>query len=576
METQVKPFRFGAVIVLSWVFLAAVFLLPLGYAQDAPSGNPEEAAQLRLRKTPMKTRQYQGKSLEGEEKVVGRGDSLWRYVVQERGLSEKRFGRYLVLIGSLNPHIKDLNILRVGDTIFIPVKPDEILGIEVPSAKGGPGQPKVYRVKKGDYLFKILREQFGLREKKGLLGAVEQVKGLNPRKKDWNILFVGEVVLFPGDFEASKVAQVDPTKPMDVIGLDYGHKLPAQENLHLLEQVVGALGHETQRRGEEVMALREGQVRLDRDAYPVIHNPKSAEKVILDLGEKIPPALRSKLESQRPATPIVSVKKGASLHDAVSSLLSRLGFQSLPANRPVAIQDRGVGLQVKGEWMVTGSEQLSGAPEVFIISLTDDPGRTPEYLRAYLSLKGMNLKEILLPSSPLAPVSLPLGGGRKGGEIERWPADKKAMVEAFLKTYQVAFTADHPITVSVQEGIRLDTKADRYFEVAGGKVAVFFYAVGDAVKKALQEKEGIRVVEMDLQALSSREVIARLLDVFGERAAYRENRFPATGGGAKDKVVLTVPGFLLAGRPLLITDREIPRELEPFFADKGLKVVYFH
>lgn len=226
--------------------------------------------------------------------------------------------------------------------------------------------------------------------------------------------------------------------------------------------------------------------------------------------------------------------------------------------------------------MVTAPEQLTGPPEVFIISLTDVPGRTPEYLRSYLSLKGMNLKEVLLPSAPLTPASLPAGGDRKSAEIERWPADKRLMVDALLKSYQVAFSADHPISVSVQEGIRLDTRADRYFEVAVGKVAVFFYPVGDAVKKALQEKEGVRVVEMDLPSVSSREIIRRLLVAFGERSAYRDNRFPASAGAAQEKVVLTVPGFYLAGRSLLITDRDIPKQIEPFFAEKGLKIVYFH
>lgn len=573
MEGQVKCFRCATVIALSSIFLAAVFLIAFGYAQDAPSGKPEEAAQLRLRKTPVQIRQYRGKTVEGEEKVAERGDSVWRYVIQEKGLPERRFGRYLVLIGSLNPHIKDLNIIRVGDAIFIPLKPDEILGIRVASAKG---QSKVYRVKKGEHLFKILREHFGLQENRELVNAFSQVRGLNPRKKDWDALFVGEVVLFPGGLGASKAATVDPTKPMDVIGLDYGRKLSARENLHLLEQVMGAVGHETQRLGEEVMTLREGKVHLDRDVYPVIQHPKSAQKVILDLGQKMPPALRSKLESQSPATPVVSVKKGANLHDTVSSLLSRLGFQFLPSDRPVAIQDRGVGLQVRGEWIVTASEQLSGTPEMFIISLSDVPGRTPEYLRSYLSLKGMNLKEILLPSSPLTPASLSLGDGERSGEVERWPAEKKAMVDALLRNYEVAFSTDHPMTVSVQEGIRLDTKADRYFEAAGRKVAVFFYSVGDAVRKALQEKEGITAVEIDLPSLSSREVIARLLQAFGQPTAYRENRFPATGGGSNDKVVLTVPGFLVADRSLFITDREIPKELEGFFAEKGLQVVYFH
>jgi hypothetical protein len=575
MEGEVRSIRRGGVIAVATAFLINAFLLP-GAAQEKPTASPEESAQLRLRKTPVKTRQHQGRAIEGDERVVTPGDTVWRYLVQEKGLSDKRFGRYLVLIGSLNPNIKDLNILRVGDTIFIPVKPDEILGIDVSSARGRPGQTTIYRVKKGDYLFKVLREEFGLRGKKEMTAAFDQVKDLNPRKKDWNILFVGEAILFPGDFEPKSLPQVDPTKPMDVVGLDYGRKVPAQENLHVLEQVLGALGNETQRQGQEVVALREGEVYLERDSYPVVHNSNSARRVILDLGDKIPPALRSKIESESPAAPIVSVKKGASLHDAVSSLLSRLGFQSLPSDRPVVVQDRGVGLQVQGEWMVTAPEQLSGTPEVFIVSLTDVPGRTPEYLRSYLSVKGMNLKEILLPSAPLSPASLPAGSDGKSAEVERWPADKRLMVDALLKSYQVAFSADHPISVSVQEGIRLDTRADRYFEASGGKVAVFFYPVGDAVKTALLEKEGVRVVEMDLPSLSSREIIRRLLVVFGERSVYRDNRFPASGGASQEKVVLTVAGFYLAERSLLITDRDIPKQIEPFFAEKGLKIVYFH
>lgn len=576
MEGQVKSARIGRVILSGLIFSAIVLPLPLSYAQQEPSGQAEGAAHLQLRKTPLKTGQYQGKAVEGEERVVSPGDSLWRFLVQEKGLPERRFGRYLVLIGSLNPHIKDLNIIRVGDTIFIPVRPDEFLGIQVASGKG---QAKVYRVRRDDYLFRILRDQFGLKEKKEVASAFEQVKDLNPRKKDWNLLFVGEAILFPGALEAPKVAAGSPekpvAKPVEVVGLDYARKLPAQEHLPLLEQVMGAVGNETQRRGEEVVPLREGTVRLDRDSFPIIQDPRSAQKVILDLGEKIPPALRAKLEAQSPKTPVVSVKKGASLHEAVSSLLSRFGFQSLPSNRPVVIQDRGVGLQVKGEWMVTAPEQLSGTPEMLIISLTDPPGRTPEYLRTYLSLKGMNLKEILLPSSPATPVSLSLGGGGKGGQIERWPVDKRAMVDAFLKNFQTSFSTDYPITVSVQEGIRLDTKVDRFFEIGGRKVALFFESVGDAVKKALQEKEGIRAIEMELQSASSREIIARLLEAFGERATYRENRFPAIEGGARDKLVLAVAGFFLADRAVLLTDREIPKELELFFEEKGLKVVYF-
>jgi len=323
------------------------------------------------------------------------------------------------------------------------------------------------------------------------------------------------------------------------------------------------------------LPFQEGSIRIERDFYPVIHNPKTARKVMLDLEDKLPSSLRAKLEAQSTTVPVVSMQKGASLHEAVNSLLSRLGFQSLTPDRPVVIQDRGIGIQAKGEWMVTTPEESGGKQEVFVISLTNPLGRTPDYLRDYLSSRGMNLKEILLPSPFLSPVSLaPLrSGGRGGGEIERWPRDKALLVDAFLKSYQITFSTGQQISVPLREGIRLDTKVDRFFEFGGKKVALLFRS--DDAKRGLLDGEGIAAFDLDLESLSSRDVIARLLQTVGERTAYREHRFAATEGGAKDRLLLTVSGFFLPDRSTLLTDREIPKDLLQFFAEKGIRVVYF-
>jgi len=546
-----------------------------GFAQEPPARPPEEAAQLRLRKTPSKTRDYRGKAVEGEERVVKQGDSLWRILIEEKGLSEKRFNRYLVIVGGLNPNLKKPDILQVGQTIFIPIRPDEILGIEVPST--AKGEAKIYRVRQGDYLFKILRDEFGVRGKNEIRGAFDEVKQLNPGKKNWNVLFVGEGILFPGAGRTMAMPKPEAVKPPEGVGLDHGRKLAAQENLPLLEQVMAALGNETQRGGEEVVAIQEGTVRIDRDSYPVIRNPKADQKVILDASDKIPASLKSKLESPGSAAPVVSVKKGDTLHDTVSSLLARLGYQSLPASRPVEVRDGGVGVQVKGEWMVAGPEESGGKQDVIIINLTDAAGRTPDYLRDYLSLKGMSLKEIMLPGLPL-PMAPPSPAGRPeagANPIETWPREKGAMTDALLKSYGIDFTSAHQISVALREGIRLETKVDRLFEFGGGKIALVFRAVGDEARKALQEREKIRVVELDFASLSSRDLLSRLLNLLGEKTSYREHRFSAVEGAAKDKMVVSVAGFLLSGRSLLLTDREVPKGVQGLFVEKGLRVVRF-
>jgi hypothetical protein len=574
MESAMKSLRRQAKAILAAAVCAVTPLLSL-YAQDqAPAGRQEGPAQLRLERT-VRSREYQGKTVEGEERVIRPRDTLWGILVRERGLSEKRFNRYVVLIGALNPDLKRPDVLRVGDTLFIPLQPDEVLEVKVAGEKDG---TRLYRVKRGDQLFKVLRQQLGIQGKAELKTAAEQVKGLNPGKKNWDNLLAGETIRLPSAVgSAPQMTAKQGEVATAVVGLDYGQKISAQENLNLLALVMGALGQETSREGEEVVPLREETIHIDRNSYPVIRSPKKGQRVILDMQSKITPSLRSKLEADTTPMPVVSLKKGASLHEAVSGLLSRLGFQSLPPNRPVVVQDGGVAVQVRGEWMVVNPEEKGGGQELLIITLTDSSGQTPDYLKDYLALKGTSLREILLPSSSLIPVSTPSlsGGAGEVRQIESWPADKAALVDALLREYNIAFQTGQQLSAQLREGIRAEAKVDRSFEYKGKKLALSFRALGADVKKSLQEQEGIRALELDLPTVSPRDLIARLLALLGEEAGFRGHRFLADEKGARDKLVVIVAGFFLPQRSLLLTDQEIPKEFQRFFAEKGIRIVRF-
>jgi len=573
MEGEVRSVCLEKCSIFFLCLLLGIGFPAVSYNQEGPiSGQSGEKAEIRLRKT-IKTRQYRGKAVEGEERAIASGDTLWRILIQERGLSEKKFGRYVILLGSLNPKLKNPDILRIGDVIFIPIRPDEILGIEIPSGRGG---GNVYRVKRGDFLFKILREQRGLQKIDETQSAFNQVKILNPRKEDWNLLFVGEAILLPPLIEGgSPEVIIKPAK--DFIGLDYGLKLPVEENLNLLKEVVGVVGNEMTREGEEELALKEGTIHLDRSIFPVIRNSQSGMKVVLNLEDMIAPSILTQIQSQNHGISIVTGKKGSSLHEAANSLFSQLGFQALPTDRPVVLHDKGVGLQVKGEWMIANPDEGGRKQEMWIISLTNGLGTTPDYLKEYLAFKGMNLKEILLPSSPFSPAPPLLRRERRetGSQIPTWPSDKKSLVDALLTTYQIPFSSQHQISLSLREGIRLVTVMDRYFERGGRKFGIFFRPVGDEIKKALKKGGDITPIALDLASLSSREILSLILTGLGERAPYKEHRFPIVEEGPKDKLVLTVSGFFLPDRSLLLTDRTIPRDFQRFFFEKGLRVVYF-
>jgi len=349
------------------------------------------------------------------------------------------------------------------------------------------------------------------------------------------------------------------------------------KNLDLLLEVAGVVGNEMNREGEETLAVKEGTVYIDRSLFPVIQNSKLGKRVVLNLEERISPSLQAELQSENPQVSVVPVKKGSSLHEAAVTLFSHLGFQSLPNNRPVVVQDQGVAVQVKGEWMITDQSEGSGGQEMWIISLADGSNTTPDYLKEYLSMKGLRLKEIVVPGSPLAKksLSLPNEDFDDLGPIEVWPSDKEVLVDAILGTYEIGFSTAHEMSVSLGKGMRLNTTLDRWFVLEGKKFGIFFGKVNPDVKQALSEQEEMKVVELDLESLSARQILSTLLVAMRKGTTYQKHRFPSAEGGPKDRLVLTVPGFFLPTRSMLLTDQTIPRDLHRFFREKGIRVVYF-
>ena len=592
-------------LALLWTFTTVMKT----YAQDTSRERGQyETSELTLRKA-AQSRQYQGREVEGEEKQVGPGDTLWRMLVKEKGLPEKRFSQYLVIIRGLNPQIKKIDMLRVGDNIFIPLRPDDLLGAPPVLAKADeqrsittPGGIKDYRVKQGEHLYQILREQLGVSNDREVASYYALVKDLNPERKNWDALLGGDVIRLPFPGKSADFTSVQPKGPVAMaakqkaevaketdspsnlgeykqdkpsarasLTLDYARNLPAKENVGLLGRVMESLGNEFRRDGQETLTVKEGTVRIDRGSYPVVYNPKLQQTIILDPEEKIPGSLRSKLTEPGIYRAVVPIARTSSLQESVNQLLSRLGYQFLPTDRPVVIQEAGISVEARGNWMALAPQESDKAQDIVIIALTDNPQDIPDYLRKELSNRGLQFKDILLASSNPSPSA---DGFREFAPAVRyWPKEKAEFVDALLLSFNVPFGVSDTLSIEVGQGLRVDVRCDRIFERNGKRTGLFFHRLEPETKKALQEKAKMKVIEVELPALEHKEIMARLLSELGEQVAYREHRFSASA--TKDKLTITAWGFLLANRGMFVTDREIPEPLQRFFFEKGLEIVYF-
>lgn len=609
MEGKMKILRFVRMVSILLLFLSLAMVIKIPAQESSRDRGQNETGELTLQKT-AQSREYQGRDVEGEEKRVGPGDTLWRMLVKEKGLPEKRFSQYLVIIRGLNPQIKKIDVLRIGDSVFIPLRPDDLLEAPPVLAKADAqrspvtrGAIKEYRVKQGEHLYQILREQLGISTDREVALYYALAKDLNPERKNWDALVGGDVIRLPfagistefaiterkgpaaieSKQETGPIKEINPPssvgqtkqdnspKPI-ILSLDYAKQLPAKENVALLGQVVESLGNEVRRDGQETLTLRDGTFRIDRTSYPVVYNPKFQQRIILDPDEKIPDSLKSKLTDPSVYTAVFPVTRTASLQESVNQLLSRLGYQSLPTDRPVVIQEAGISIEAKGNWIVLAPIESNKAQDIFVIALTDNPQDIPDYLRKELSTRGLHFKDILLAASSSQSAAAEVSK-ESAPSVKYWPREKKEFVDAMLLSFSVPFGVSETLAIELGQGLRVDVRCDRIFERNGKRTGLFFRRLEPEIKKVLQEKEKMKVIELDLPVLEHKEIMVRLLTELGEQAAYREHRFSASA--TKDRLNITAWGFLLDKRGMFVTDREIPESLHRFFFEKGLEIVYF-
>ena len=609
MEGKMKILRFVRMVSILLLFLSLAMVIKIPAQESSHDRGQNETGELTLQKT-AQSREYQGRDVEGEEKRVGPGDTLWRMLVKEKGLPEKRFSQYLVIIRGLNPQIKKIDVLRIGDSVFIPLRPDDLLGAPPVAAKADAqrspvtrGAIKEYRVKQGEHLYQILREQLGISTDREVALYYALAKDLNPERKNWDALVGGDVIRLPFAGKSTEFAiterkgpaaieskqETGPIKAINppssvgqtkqdnspkpiILSLDYAKQLPAKENVALLGQVVESLGNDVRRDGQETLTLRDGTFRIDRTSYPVLYNPKFQQRIILDPDEKIPDSLKSKLTDPSVYTAVFPVTLTASLQESVNQLLSRLGYQSLPTDRPVVIQEAGISIEAKGNWIVLAPIETNKAQDIFVIALTDNPQDIPDYLRKELSTRGLHFKDILLAASSSQSAAAEVSK-ESAPSVKYWPREKKEFIDAMLLSFSVPFGVSETLSTELGQGLRVDVRCDRIFERNGKRTGLFFRRLEPEIKKVLQEKEKMKVIELDLPVLEHKEIMVRLLTELGEQAAYREHRFSASA--TKDRLNITAWGFLLDKRGMFVTDREIPESLHRFFFEKGLEIVYF-
>lgn len=166
------------------------------------------------------------------------------------------------------------------------------------------------------------------------------------------------------------------------------------------------MGIELLQSGEEVVTLADGTVRFARSFYPVVYDSTFKQKLVIDPDGKIPASIKSKLGDPSVGTPVLAMANGMTMQDAVGQLLAGLGYQALPSDRPIVIQEEGVSFEAKGNWVMLAPEANNHTQEMYVINLTENSNKIPEYLKVELERRGLHLRDVPLESDAVTDPSL--------------------------------------------------------------------------------------------------------------------------------------------------------------------------
>lgn len=449
--------------------LVIIFLALLSFQ---PAAAKEDTAQITLRKTAVSKKNVY-------TYVVKKGDILSAIVRYTPGVTEEDISDNYRLIQELNPDIKDVNVLKVGQSLSLPGKlltASEEAGIRTSTATGvetaatSSPQSRTYAIKKGDTLIKIITNELKL--KTDPKGTLKIIKSMNPNIVDVNKIYAGDVIKLPvKDVLVKATENIDDTKEEklieerlvqseNTIQLKDKITMPPEARLAVIKHVITKMNGTFTSTGNYYLPIPKiGQVTIDCSKIPVI---EFDDKTILflDLENRAPDNLKKIISDNWTNYYLVKVDK----KDDVIAILRKVfnttkTYSMTKKDNPITI---GTNLSVEFfvDWVITQTSQQQSPPLMQGLRLIYDNNMLlPKAVKNYARKNGVIITEISgetgLTGKPEEIYSLPV--------MPVYPTTSaKDFSYAFVSNLGLAADKDVDIKIfdTEKDGINLAIKAD--------------------------------------------------------------------------------------------------------------------
>jgi LysM repeat protein len=537
-----------------------------------------------------------------EPYVVKKDDWVLKIFRQKGEIAHQDFRDFLGIFRRLNPHIKDINMVRPGQRIDIPLRKLEH-GSLTGQASGVVTIPFVtltqvsevikthsqsYEVQRGDTVSKLIATKYGRFGSESYEEGVKLFKAANPQISDLNVIYAGQKVYLPDpsireqSFYASmydaqgNLRETIPSKgaaaPASSAPRSAPPMLPpppkeeAAEPQSALAEAAATVDAKLQAKGTYYLPRSgEEDFELDLSRHPMLEF-NDGTRMVCTSGDRIMDMTREQFRAVWPKLKVVSVDEQANTEQIIAAI-----FDTLEGDRPstaeVAFEDQGVRVAVRAKWVRPESD----GRHLCITPISGPDQQTPESIRRFLEQNGVVLKEVL-PGGGSPPLTNEPQRHAVKNILALTPTGQKDFVQILARTLGFVYTPNTSITFPYA-GIQVQAYANLLSAGDGHETLVDFGELyGDAMTAIAQT--GLNIVQItaeDGYGGITQKILAALGLNFESEPA-----FLAAPRPAEFNTAVTVSGLLYAktsGKRILLTGASLPSPVTDMLSSKGIDVV---
>ena len=538
---------------------------------------------------------------------VRQGDWVLKIFRQKGELAHNDFREFLGIFERLNPHVKDIDRIRPGQVVDIPLKkltqgtlPGQASGVvTIPVVMiSSPKEmiekhTRTYTVQKGDTVSALIANRFGGRYGNTTYSqGLELFKAANPQIKDLNRIYAGQKIYMPDpsireqnwysalfdeagqlveqmtDDEDTESAEPQP-QPAVATAPEMAPLPPEATSTGPAAEAASAIGGRLLDKGTYFFPMKQGKdFELDLSRYPMI-DLQNGSKVILTTQDRVMNVDLPLVQSYWDDVKAVKVSDNASSQEILEAVFSAFSGES-SADR-LAFDDGAVSIRVSAKWIRTEPSADGRTPRHSCITpIMSASERTHETIVRYLDQNDILVKEIL-PGAPEA-TRRPIHTAAAAGVVSIDGTSQKALIESFAALMGFHYSPNTSISFPYA-GIQVQALSNLLSFGNGREILIDFGDLyGDAVNAI--RGTGLEILQINVDD-GPLEIIQRLMETAG--MAYTASPiFYGANRPAAFNTAISVNGMLIpadTGENRLITGKQIPETIEPFFRDRGILLV---